>query len=322
MKRNFLLPLLLSLIIFSCGRDEIDVSLDTSGTTVLNFKNGETPIANAEIRVSDNSGSSFQIGNSFEGLTDENGNVRIGPLNTGTYFFRLNLGDLGFLIESFEIISGSSTQKSFDITQFTSNAEFEILNENDNFNFGTFSYYMVPTFLQVTGENNDQIIANSTAGSVLGGNIVFSNIVTGNYYLYVLADGELIRFGSFNSYFVQRDFDFSSSVTIPGSLTLIAENWNISNTVELFGGVTVSNVIRSVSFDSEECTFTFTDNSTYVNEYFISTFSNGAIGIGLLDGFVGRDDVNSIFDMEYTTEGVLQVDYRDDTFESYRATFN
>ncbi|MEM6736763.1 MAG: hypothetical protein AAF620_11915 [Bacteroidota bacterium] len=325
--KNFTPLFITAVITLSCtNSDDLNVVLDTSGVVTLNFVDSGSPIANSEIRVSTNSQNFFQSGNVFEGLTDESGNITIGPLNVGTFYYRLDLGNKGFLIESFEVISGSSTSKDIDISQLSSRAEFEIENLAQALDYSLANYYLISYYLtsndiSITEDNNDEILANAIKGTFDTDKVTFESVVSGYYYLYFEVNAELIRSESFYSpLFVQRDYDFSSSFLFP--VFTILSNWNITETKELFSDITANNDISSINFDSETITFTFSDNTTFSAEYSTNAFLNGSMNIFLDNTTVNGSFVRYILDIFYSTSGDLVIEYYGQNFEYYVATFN
>ncbi|MEM6736762.1 MAG: hypothetical protein AAF620_11910, partial [Bacteroidota bacterium] len=259
--KKITLLFIIAAITLSCTNDDLNVALDTSGIVTLSFVDAASPIANSEIRVSKNSPGSFsqnafQSGNAFEGLTDENGNVTVGPLNAGIYYYRLDLGTKGFLMESFEVISGSSTSKSTDISQFISQGELEIDNLDQSFNYNSVNYYLISNSLTTTNNDSEGILENAIRGVFDTDKIVFESVMSGYYYLYFEVNAELIRSESFYSpLFIQRDYDFSSSFTFPIDLVLMANSWDIIGSADLSTGNTVSDAFSSISFDLETINF-------------------------------------------------------------------
>ncbi|MEM6736764.1 MAG: hypothetical protein AAF620_11920 [Bacteroidota bacterium] len=323
-------PLFITAVItLSCtNSDDLNVVLDTSGVVTLSFVVSGSPIANSEIRVSTNSQNFFQLGNVFEGFTDESGNITVGPLNVGTFYYRLDLGNKGFLIESFEVISGNSTNRDIDINQLSSRAEFEVENFNQNVDYSLVNYYLVSYYLisndvSITEDNNDEILANAIQGTFDTDKVAFESVVSGYYYLYFKVNAELMRAESFfGPLFIQRDYDFSSSLTFPIDLVLMANSWDIIGSTDLTTGNTVSDAFSSVSFDFETTNFTFSDGTTFSTEYSTSTFSNGSIDISLDNTDINESFVWGILDVFYSANGDLRVVYYDQNFAYYMATFN
>ncbi|MEM0942298.1 MAG: hypothetical protein AAGI25_21280, partial [Bacteroidota bacterium] len=293
-----------------------------SGVVVLNFVNSASPIANSEIRVSKNSQSPFQSGNTFEGLTDESGNVTIGPLNAGIYYYRLDLGTKGFLMESFEVISGSSTGRSIDISQFISQGKLEIDNLDQSFNYNSVNYYLISSSITTTNNDSEGILENAIRGVFDTDKIVFESVVSGYYYLYFEVNAELIRSESFYSpLFIQRDYDFSSSFTFPIDLVLMVNSWDIIGSADLSTGNTVNDAFSSISFDLETINFIFNDSTTFSTEYSTSTFPNGSTDIFLDNTTVDGSLVWRILDVFYLANGDLTVEYYDQNFNDHVATF-
>ncbi|MEM9339683.1 MAG: hypothetical protein AAGA66_13190 [Bacteroidota bacterium] len=326
MKNKFFYLITFIVFLSGCGNDnELNVNLNTSGGVILSFTDEGGVIADAEIRIKrltsfTSIATNFQSNNSFEGTLDGNGAVAVGPLNEGIYYFRVDLGNKGFFIESFEIISGTSFTRTFDLEDYSSRVEFN-LNGSTATSGGAF--YLIPSFLDRNDDlDADEVRPNAILGQVDEGKIVFDKVVVGTYILTIQANDEFIKLSSF-PLSVERDFDNTSlNISLPASLELQGKTWNIQQTTERFSSQRVTNVVSSVSFSAFEYTITFVDGSSHIGSYSASRLSDGSISLTLSSVFTQNPDARRIDDMDVSSSGVLSVEYVDSNANDFIAILN
>jgi len=316
--KNFLLITMFGLLLLSCNNsdDEVTLLLETSGSTTLTFTNGSDPIADAEIRVAyGGTSTTFETGNIFEEFTDENGNIQIGPLNSGSYQFRLSVGSQEYLYESFDIVSNQTTSKSFELESYRSSATFEVVNTND---IPLLNYYLVPSNVSISTVSSEDIISQSYLGSVSSQRILFESILSGTYALVVYADDEFTTLES--DIYVSRDYEIQGEVLIPEILLVTGSDWVIQSTTDYYSGEEVDNAIFSFDFSADNTyVVNFGGGISYNGNY--SYYGSSSITIYLDfpgDPLIGVYFFNSV---RYTSEGQLIVDYYDYNYDRYLATF-
>lgn len=314
------------LTLVSCGKDDdLNVVLNSSGSTVLTFTNGDTPFPTAEIRVSNFNGigSNFQSNNLFEGELNEQGAITIGPLNPGSYYFRVDLGSQGFFTETFEVISGSTSARSFDLIDYSSKVE---LTATGLSNFTDGSFYLVSTQLRVDELEASEISSFAALGVINEEVITFDEVIMGSYRLVLEINDNLviIPLTVFNNVIeVERDYDYEEEISIPADLVLQSENLTIQQTTEDQNSEEVEDVISSVSFNETEYTINFQDGSSHTGNYRAYTASDQSITVSLNNTYIYRDDFYWISSMSFSLlTGQLSVRYTNSNFDYFTAFLN
>ncbi len=289
---HFFLALLITLVIGACNNDDggiqnINVTVDSvivdsiivdsvviyaSGNVELTFTSGDQPVANTPIRVNAFS-SNFDMGNIFEGQTDANGVVTMGPLHPGHYMFELDPVANGVLVETFQVLAESDTEMSFDLEDYGSMVTFETGFPQ----FVTASYLLIPD--QVTYDNKipiSQRLEQSHIANVSNGTLVFPNVLPGYYDLVYYVDNDGIQnFGyvtnaqsikAYDQTIDNNDFHYEVLNSLNGL------NWSAVETTTIISavndGTPVANLIQSVSIEFPSFYINFENGASHESSYY------------------------------------------------------
>lgn len=309
--------IILIVLITACHNDE----LDTPGTVKLNFLNGNEPISNADIsivKLGQTIRPNFESGSVFDGTTDEEGSIEVGPFDPGDYLFRISISTHEFFTESFEILPGISDEKTLDLNKFYSNAQLEIKNFSEDLPYESFSYFLVPDYVPASEEETIREV--SVEGVLSNGKILFSDLLVGSYRLLVEVNSQLYNYFGSSWVSIRRDFDVVEKISLH-RFFLLAKDWNVSKTSFLTDGSSSTNDIESVNWSPEQLTFNFSDNSTYTSNYSFVMWENNSLKIELFDKRLNREDVYNINSIIFTKEGNLEIEYVDQNNSEYLVEF-
>ncbi len=307
--------IILIVLLTACQNEE----LDTPGTIKLNFLNGNEPISNADISIVKLRKAirpNFEFGSVLDGTTGADGSIKVGPLEPGNYLFRITIGTHEFFTESFEILPGISDEKTLDIIKFYSNAQLEIEDFYENLTYESFSFLLVPDYIMPT---EDEIIREvSIPGELSNGKVHFTDLLVGNYRLLIEANSQLYK--GLSWFTIHRDFDIVENISLH-RFFLFTKDWNVSQTSLLIDGSSSMNIIESIDWSLEECTFNFFDNSSQTVNYEYYASTNGQLNIKLFDSNLNRNDLLNIQSIVFTKEGNLELVYVDQNNSEYLVEF-
>lgn len=183
-------------LMISCKDDEMEsITLKRSGNLKVTIKNGESPVADTQIRFFNaNTGNELDVV-----ATNAQGVIDFGKLNEGNYGISFEVSEPYSLIEQeFQVVSGENKEYTVQVKDYVGNLTVFL---KDNYN-GSLIMEDLKVGVAIVPDNNDfakafsngEIIALATEMSYFGtkGSILFENIPTGEYTLYQIVGDSII----------------------------------------------------------------------------------------------------------------------------------
>lgn len=310
----------MALILFASSCEEnsssvIPVDVLSNSQIDLTFTENGEAVMGTEIRI--NIDNYFENGNLFEGTTDENGLIEVGPLNLGVYYFQLNPQSNGFLTGSLQVTS-SDTSYFYELRDYQSSVSYT----TNSPGFYTTQMFLIPDQIVSSELSNSDKISASISGSLIDSQLTFENVLIGNYTLGV--------FDEFNGVYplhgskVTRDYDIQGSFNLDAYSLLNGTSWSTTSTTLLEDGSNVPDLITSISFSIETITLNFADGTLHSQPYIAGLDNEASIDVFLYPDSeeIKLPELDAFLFIAIDGDGLMGIEYFDEAGIVYQSFLN
>jgi hypothetical protein len=279
MKTQLFFGFLVTILFFSCTKEDLTVTLiQNGGLAIALVDDSSAPIPNGKITLRDYNGELDQQ------YTDENGNVDFGKLNISTYQVSVEVtySELEYsFIKPIQVSSGVNKNVTININDFEGvlNVKIRDQNSGDLITISGLQIDLVPESDELFQTTTDQEVIdlsvmnkNNSSGEVL-----FENVPSNVYWVIMSTSGEML---SAERITIEKDdVEYLSIFINPTSLIIAAKkNWTVSSMVYTYNqSVTADLPYSSIIFNTEngQVTMQMNDGSADVTGYYYLDYYYG-----------------------------------------------